>query len=350
MIKIAILGYGTVGSGVASMLMNNKEQIEKVVEDEIELSAIVDIRPFPEDALKSIITPNFDEILNNKEINICVETIGGINIAYKFTKQLLLAGKSVVTSNKELVAVHGEELLEIAAENHVHYLFEASVGGGIPLLNILKKELASNRYSKIFGILNGTTNYILSKMKESGMSLKEALAEAQELGYAEKDPTADICGYDAQKKIAILSDIAFGVTVSPDKVYTKGIEDITPEMIRKADEMGYEIKLIGYTEKKEDAIYIFVSPSLIPKDNIISGTHGVFNSISVYCDYADVMTFTGRGAGSFPTASAVVGDIITAITEKPLSKPLWKCAPVTVKGLKDLGFRYLDNTDFPILV
>ena len=189
MVKIAILGYGIVGSGVASLLIKNRPQIEKVINDNIELSAILDIRSFPEDDLRDIITPNFDEILNNGQISVCVETIGGIGIAYDFTKKLLKSGKSVITSNKELVAIHGEELLQIARDNKVHYLFEASVGGGIPILTILKKELAANRYSKIIGILNGTTNYILSKMKETGASLDEALKEAQRLGYAERDPS-----------------------------------------------------------------------------------------------------------------------------------------------------------------
>jgi len=349
MYNAAILGYGVVGSGVAKMLTDNANRIEKKTGARINLKRIVDIRDFPGDRFESIITKDFNEVLADDEINVVAETIGGVGVAYKFTKALLESGKNVVTSNKELVAKHGEELLAIAAEKGVSYFFEAAVGGGIPVIRAMLSSLEANNYKRIVGILNGTTNYILTMMKKNGTPFAEALAQAQKLGYAEQDPTADIKGFDAQRKISILADIAYGETISPDEVYTEGIDRITPETLAYASSKGYEVKLICYAEKKENGIYAFVSPCAVKASSPLSHVEDVFNGVTVSCDCADDMTFIGRGAGSLPTASAVVADITDACVLKANASPLWQKGSSKLFGLKDMDLPTLEGTTLPII-
>lgn len=349
MFNVAILGYGVVGSGVATILTDNRERIQKKTGAPVNLKKIVDIRDFPNDRFESIITKDFNEVLSDPEINVIAETIGGVGVAYNFTKALLEAGKSVVSSNKELVATKGEELLAIAAKTGANYFFEAAVGGGIPVIKAMTSSLEANNYKKIVGILNGTTNYILTMMKKEGLTFDIALAQAQKLGYAEQDPTADIEGLDAQRKIAILADIAYGETISPEKVYTEGITKITPEIMTYAASKGYQVKLICYAEKKDGDIYTFVSPCAVSATSPLAGIEGVFNGVTVSCDCADDMTFIGRGAGSLPTASAVVADIIDGCMLAPAKAPLWKEGETKVFGLKEMNLSYLENTNLPII-
>lgn len=349
MIYCAILGYGVVGSGVAELLYENTDYITSSVNETLQLKKIIDLRSFPGNQFEDIISCNFEEVLNDKEISVVAETIGGKKVAYEYTKKLLSAGKSVVTSNKELVADKGEELLQIAANNGVHYLYEAAVGGAIPVLKTEKESLSHNRIQKIQGILNGTTNFILTQIKEKGISFADALATAQNLGYAEKDPTADIKGLDACRKIAILADIAYGETVDPLRIETHGIEEITPTIMKAAESKGYAIKLIGYAEKKNKGLVIFVSPCAIPFSNPLARIDDVFNGVTLSCDFAGDITLIGRGAGSRPTASAVVADMIDACKTNPRSIPQWISGTSPVYGLDELKLPVLNGTKIPIL-
>ncbi len=310
MINIAILGYGVVGSGVYDVLEMNKEGIKKRSGKEINVKRVLDLRDFENHPRKEIFTKDFNDILNDSEISVVVETMGGVNPAYDFTKSSLLAGKSVVTSNKELVATHGTELLKIAEEKDINYLFEASVGGGIPVIRPLHNCLAGNEVVEIFGILNGTTNYILTKMIKEGVSFEAALSEAQEKGYAERNPAADVEGHDAARKICILSSLAFGKGVDVKSVYTEGITKITLDDVDMAAKLGYVIKLIGYTTLVDGKALCRVSPMLVPKSSPLSGVDDVFNGIMVRGNAVGDVMFYGPGAGKLPTASAVVGDVI----------------------------------------
>lgn len=349
MINVAILGYGVVGSGTARLIKHNASKLKDYLNDDITVKKIIDIRKFQNDEFESIISDNFDTVLNDDEIKIVAETIGGQTVAYKYTKALLEKGKSVVTSNKELVAEKGDELLQIAAANNCHYLFEASVGGAIPIINTLTTSLQPNNITKIIGILNGTTNYILTEMFQNSLSFEEALANAQNLGYAERNPDADIKGIDAQRKIAILSDIAWGLKIDPNLVPTRGIDFVTQDIIDKAASINCVIKLICYAEKIDDRICIFVSPCAINKNSVIANINGVFNGVVFSCDYADDILLSGRGAGSNPTASAVVSDIAQAYILSPRKKPLWKKGNVILADKSICGFKYLDNTEIPII-
>ncbi len=315
MAKIAILGFGTVGSGVYEVLTTNAEGIEKRAGQAIEPAYIVDIREFPGHPAEKLFTKNFEDILNDKEVTVVAEVIGGATVAYEFTKKALRAGKSVVTSNKELVATHGAELLKLAEENGVTYLFEASVGGGIPIIHPLHQCLTANEITEIFGILNGTTNYILTRMIKDGQSFEEALKKAQELGYAEANPAADVEGIDACRKIAILADLAFGKEMNPDKISTEGITKITSRDVAAAEKLGCVIKLIGYCRKEDDRVYARVSPMVVPCESALSGVDDVFNAILVRGNAIGDAMFYGKGAGKLPTASAVVADIIDAAQE-----------------------------------
>ena len=271
MVKIAILGYGTVGSGVAEVLVQNAAGIAQKAEQSIQVARILDIRDFPEDPLWPCFTKNFDDILNDPEISIVVETMGGLKFAYPFVKACLENGKSVVTSNKELVAAKGDELLEIARRNNLNFLFEASVGGGIPILRPLDQCLAANEVTEVAGILNGTTNFMLTKMIKEGMSFDGALALAQKLGYAERDPSADVEGHDACRKICILASLAFGKHVYPHEVHTEGITSITEEDVKYAAACGGVIKLVGRATRTEDGhLFCNVSPVILPKDNLLA--------------------------------------------------------------------------------
>ena len=314
MIKIAIMGYGTVGSGVAEVLQKNAGGIARKAGQPIEIKKILDLREFPDSPFADRFTKDFTEIESDPEIAIVVETMGGLNPAYDFVKRSLLAGKNVVTSNKELVAAKGDELLAVARDRNLNFLFEASVGGGIPILRPLDQCLAANEVYEIAGILNGTTNFVLTKMIDEGASFEDALALAQRLGYAERDPSADVNGGDACRKICILASLAFGRHVSPEQVQTEGIASLSLDDIRYAAAWGGVVKLIGRAKKLEDGrLYCQVCPMFLPKESPLSDVHDVFNAILVRGDAVGDVMFYGRGAGKLPTASAVVADVIDEV-------------------------------------
>ncbi len=311
MVNVAILGFGTVGSGVAEVLTKNGGLIDQRVDDLVRLKYILDVRDFPDSPYADCFVKDFSVIEQDPEVDIVVETIGGATIALDFTTRALKAGKSVVTSNKELVATHGYDLLQLARENGVSYLFEASVGGGIPILRPLTSCLAANELTQITGILNGTTNYILTRMIKAGLTFEQALKEAQENGYAEKDPTADVDGHDACRKICILAALAFGQHVYPQQVPTEGIRNVTLEDVAYADSKGYKIKLLGRCIREpEGKVCAFVAPHLVSDENPLAGVEDVFNAIAVTGNAIGDVMFYGRGAGKLPTASAVVADVI----------------------------------------
>lgn len=311
MISVAIMGHGTVGSGVAEILTTHKQKLFKAVGEELYVKHILDLREFPDSPLADRFTKNFEDIVNDIEVRVVVEVMGGTNPAYDFVKKCLQAGKSVVTSNKELVAKHGAELLAVAKENNANFLFEASVGGGIPIIRPLSQCLVANEVDEIAGILNGTTNFIFGKMINDNMDFSDALKLAQDLGYAERNPEADIEGHDACRKICILASLAFGKHIYPDNVYTKGISEITLDDVKYADSLNYVIKLIGDVKKTEDGkLDILVAPMLLSKDCILSDINDVFNGILVKGDCTGDVMFYGKGAGKLPTASAVVADVV----------------------------------------
>lgn len=314
MVQIAVMGYGTVGSGVVEVLNTNQASINKRAGDEINIKYVLDLRDFPGDPVESKLIHDFETIVNDPEIKIVVEVMGGVEPAYTFTKRCLEAGKSVCTSNKELVATRGEELLKIAEEKGVNYMFEASVGGGIPIIRPMLQCLAANEFNEICGILNGTTNYILTQMIHNGVTFADALKQAQLNGYAEKDPTADIEGHDACRKICILADLAFGDKFDPDQVSCEGISKVTLEDVANADKLGCVIKLIGRTVRCEDGTaYAYVAPHLIPKENLLASVEDVFNAIMVNGNATGDVMFYGKGAGKLATASAVVADMLDCI-------------------------------------
>ena len=308
--NVAILGFGTVGSGTAEMLTQNKALLEKRAGKEINLKYIVDIREFPDSPFADRITKDFSVVENDPDVSVVVEVIGGCGVAYDFTKRALLKGKSVVSSNKELVATHGSELLRIAEENGCFYLFEAAVGGGIPVLSPLMNEVSHNEITEISGILNGTTNYILTRMFSSGAPYEVALAEAQAKGYAEADPTADVDGFDACRKIAILAALAHGKLANAKCIHTEGIRGIRAEDVSAAERIGCSIKLLGRSVITENGdAFLLVAPFLIPASSPLSTISDVYNGVLVRGNFVDDVMFYGRGAGSFPTASAVVADV-----------------------------------------
>lgn len=312
--KIAVLGYGTVGSGVVDLFEINAASIAKKAGEPIEVKYIVDIRDFSQDKNAGKFVKDFGIIENDPEVSVVVETIGGTNPAYDFTKRALLAGKSVVTSNKELVAKHGAEFLQIAKEKNVNYLFEASVGGGIPVLRPIAQCLAANEIDEIYGILNGTTNYILTRMIKAGLTFEKALSEAQEMGYAERDPSADIEGHDACRKICILASLAFGRHIYPDYVKAEGITKVTLDDVRLAGKADMVIRLLGRTKLAPDGkVFAYVGPHLVPKSSPIASVEDVFNGIMVHGNMVGDTMFYGPGAGKYPTASAVSADVIDAV-------------------------------------
>ena len=314
MINVAIMGHGVVGSGTAEILINHPERIEKATHTAVNVKYILDLREFPGLSYSDKFVKDFNIILNDESVRVVAEVMGGINPAYDFVKKCLEKGKSVVTSNKELVAAKGAELLKIAAENNANFLFEASVGGGIPVLRPIAQCLAANEITEIFGILNGTTNYILNKMIVENMDFDSALALAQEKGFAEKNPAADIEGHDACRKICILAALAFGKHVYPEQVETEGITDITLDDVEYADSFGCTVKLIGRAKKLENGkITATVRPTLVSRDCILSGVNGVFNAITVRGDETGDVMFYGKGAGKEATASAVVADMIDCV-------------------------------------
>ncbi len=324
MIAIAILGHGVVGSGVAEVLRHNAKGVAAKAGEAIEVKRILDLRSFPELDYAEKFTTRFEDILEDEEIRIVVETMGGLHPAYDFVKACLLAGKSVVTSNKELVAAKGDELLAIAKENNLNFLFEASVGGGIPILRPIDQCLAANDVYEIAGILNGTTNFMLTKMIRENMSFEDALALAQKLGYAERDPSADIEGHDACRKICILASLAFGKHVLPKDVYTEGITKVTLTDVQYAAACGGVIKLVGRAvHTADDRVYCLVAPTILPRENLLADVDDVFNGIMVRGDNVGDVVFVGRGAGKLPTASAVVADVIDEVKHLKARKYLF---------------------------
>lgn len=313
MSKIAVLGYGVVGSGTVELFYKNKGKIEDKSGKTLDIKYILDIRDFPDSPYGEKFTKNIDDILNDDEVTIVAEVMGGVGAAYDYTKQCLAKGKSVVTSNKELVAKKGAELLKLARENNCNFLFEASTGGAIPIIRPLHQCLAGNDITAIAGILNGTTNFILTKMINEQMAFDDALAMAQKLGYAEKDPTADVEGHDACRKICILASLAFGKHVYPEWVHCEGITKLTLEDVKYAENWGGAIKLIGSAKRTEEGkILPMVRPAFVCNNDQLSHISDVFNGITVYGDAVGEVMFYGKGAGKLPTASAIVADIVDA--------------------------------------
>ncbi len=334
--NIAILGFGVVGSGTAEVLTQNKNIIEKKIGEEIRIKYILDLREFPDSPFGDLIVHDFDTILNDPEVVLVAEMMGGSHPAYEFSKSALLSGKSVVTSNKEVVASFGSELLQTARENGVAYLFEASVGGGIPIIRPMCNDLSSNNISEINGILNGTTNYILTKMTDEGACFDDVLKDAQNKGYAERNPAADIEGLDAARKIVILSALAFGKAISPDDIHVEGITSITTELVEASAKLGYAVKLIGHAEMIDGKILAMVSPRLVPLSEPLAGINGVFNGILLDADMVGKVMFYGPGAGKLPTASAVSADIVDILSHRPNEMKLPVFTPAAGEDIADI--------------
>ena len=341
MIQVAVMGYGTIGSGVATVLVKNKDIIKNKTGKDIEVKYILDLREFPGDPYEQKIVHDFSLIEKDEEIGIVVEAMGGVNPAYAFAKACLLSGKHVVTSNKALVAAHGTELLKIAREKQINFLFEASVGGGIPLIRPLSQALAGEKILEISGILNGTTNYILTKMSREGQTFEEALRKAQELGYAERNPEADVEGHDTCRKISILTALATGREINYEEVYTEGISRITDTDFKYAAKMGTSIKLFGSSRMTDDNVTVFVCPVMVSQDNPLYCVNDVFNAVMVKGNMVDNIMFYGSGAGKLPTASAVVADIMEIAVNMTRNVPIgWTDEKQTLTTLNNSKFRY----------
>ena len=341
MVNVAVLGYGTVGSGVVEVIRTNQEVINQRVGETLNLKYVLDLRDFPGDPVQEIITHDFEEIVQDKEVDLVVEVMGGIEPAYTFVKRSLEAGKSVATSNKALVAKHGAELLKIAKEKNVNFLFEASVGGGIPILRPLHSSLTGDVVEEITGILNGTTNYMLTKMFYEGANYDEVLKEAQDNGYAERNPEADVEGYDACRKIAILASIISGKQVDFEDIYCEGITKITADDMKYAKEMGMTIKLLATCKREGDKICAMVSPCLLHKSHPLFNIDGVFNSIFVHGNMLGDAMFYGSGAGKLPTASAVVGDIVEEAKNPGRNLGvMWSEEKLELEGKEELKRRF----------
>ena len=341
MIKTAVMGYGTIGSGVAEVLEQNKDVIAKQVGQEVELKYVLDLREFPDSPVADRIVHDFKVIEQDEEVRIVVEAMGGLNPAYPFVKACLLAGKHVATSNKALVAAYGTELLAIAREKGVNFLFEASVGGGIPIIRPMYRCLMGERIEEITGILNGTTNFILTKMDKEGESFENALKEAQNLGYAERNPEADVEGHDTCRKIAILTAMATGREVDYEDIYTEGITRITDIDFKYAEKMGTSIKLFGTSRIKDGKVNAFVAPVMIQKNNPLYSVNDVFNGIMVKGNMLGVSMFYGSGAGKLPTASAVVADIIEAAQNLDHNLAIgWSGEKQAIESMDQARFRY----------
>jgi homoserine dehydrogenase len=349
MVDVAVLGFGVVGSGVVELIDKNAGQIARAASQEIRVKYILDIRDFPGSAYNDLFVKDFETIENDPDVSVVVEVIGGADVAYDFTRRAIMAGKSVVTSNKELVAKHGYELISLSREKGVNFLFEASVGGGIPVIRPVAQCLSSNKISEIYGILNGTTNFILSEMIKNGTSLRDALADAQKKGYAEADPTADVEGHDACRKICILSSLAFGRHVYPEQVPAAGILGVTADDISFAEALGYKIKLLGRARALGDKIAAYVAPHLIPRDNLLAGVDGVMNGIVIRGNAVGDVIFCGPGAGKMPTASAVVADVIDAAKHRHARKQVsWEAGdPNAVTDPELLESSWYVRTDAP---
>ena len=346
MINIAVLGYGTVGSGVVEVININHESINKRVGEEINVKYVLDLREFPGDPVQEILVHDYNVILNDPEVKIVVEVMGGVNPAYTFVKSALEAGKSVCTSNKELVAAHGAELLAIAKEKNVNFLFEASVGGGIPIIRPLNQSLTADEITEITGILNGTTNYILSKMTDEGSDFDSVLKIAQEKGYAERNPEADVEGYDACRKIAILTSLALGKQVDYQDIHTEGITKITDAEIKYAKALGGSIKLLGMSKFEDGTTYSMVAPFIIGGDHPLATVSGVFNGIFINGNVLGDTMFYGRGAGKLPTASAVVADVVDAARHLDTNiMTIWDGEKVALGDMSTFECRYFVRTN-----
>ncbi|MGI5978139.1 MAG: homoserine dehydrogenase [Oscillospiraceae bacterium] len=329
MAKIAICGYGTVGSGVAEVIAENADSIARNAAEDVSIKYILDKRDFPGDPFEKQIVHDFAVIENDPEVSVVVETMGGCGAAFEFTKRALLAGKSVVTSNKELVSTKGHELIAIAKEKNLNYLFEASVGGGIPIIRPITQCLTANKLDEVYGILNGTTNYILTEMIQNSATFADALQQAQRNGFAEADPTADIEGIDAARKICILADLCFGKHVDPNEVKAQGITGVTLSDVEYAKRLNCKIKLLGRAIRtSHDTATAYVAPHLVSNSSLLSNVDGVMNGIVVHGNALGDAMFYGAGAGKRPTASAVVADVIDAVKHLKARKYLdWDDAP-----------------------
>ncbi len=365
MINIAVLGYGTVGSGVVEVINTNQDIINKKANEEINIKYVLDLRDFPGDPVQDKIVHDFEVILNDPEVKIVAEVMGGIEPAYTFVKKCLMAGKSVTTSNKALVAQHGAELLSIARENNINFLFEASVGGGIPIIRPLNSSITADRIDEITGILNGTTNYMLTKMFYEGANYDEVLKEAQEKGYAERNPEADVEGHDACRKIAILTSLIAGNQVDFEDIYTEGITNITVEDMKYAKELGMTIKLLATMKSNENKINAIVAPFMLENTHPLYSVNDVFNAIYVNGNVLGPAMFYGSGAGKLPTASAVVSDIVDIAKHLNINiMTMWESDKLTledkssisgkyfvrIKGTKEALYTYLESIFGPVKI
>ena len=340
MLNVSVLGYGTVGSGVVEVLHTNKESIAKKAGQELNVKYILDLRDFPGDPFADKVVHDFNIIVNDPEVQIVVETMGGVKPAYDFVKACLEAGKSVCTSNKELVAKHGAELLAIAKDKNVNFFFEASVGGGIPIIRPINECVTGDVIEEISGILNGTTNYILSKMSTDGSDFDSVLKDAQDKGYAERNPEADVEGYDACRKIAILTSLAYGKQVDFEDIYTEGITKITDVDIKYAKALGASIKIFGSSKNVDGKIYAKVAPVMINAEHPLFMVNDVFNGIFVKGNMVGDLMFYGSGAGKLPTASAVVGDVVAAAKSKENVPVIWEQEKLEIADIKEASQRF----------
>ncbi|NJP40767.1 homoserine dehydrogenase [Oscillospiraceae bacterium HV4-5-C5C] len=313
--NIAVVGFGVVGKGVCRILVNEAVRLERQTGQPVSLKRILDIQDITEEPYATLASKNAEDIFADPSIDLVCETIGGCGAALTFTRQALSQGKHVVTSNKELVATHGVELLQLAYDNGVHYYYEAAVGGGIPLIKPIRECLAANKIDRLDGIINGTTNYILSEMEHAGLDFETALRQAQALGFAERNPTADVDGIDACRKIAILTNLITGEYIDPDRILTEGISGLTREDASLAEAVGCVIKLVAsFRVQPDGSLAVSVAPRLIPQAHLLASVHGVYNLVLLHGDYVNEVAFYGPGAGSLPTASAIVGDILACCT------------------------------------
>lgn len=345
MIKVAVMGYGTVGSGVVEVLDINRESIAKRAGEELVVKYVLDLRDFPGDPIQEKIVHDYKTIAEDSEVKIVVETMGGVEPAYTFVKAMLEAGKHVTTSNKALVAAKGAELIALAKEKNVNFMFEASVGGGIPIIRPLNSCLTADEIEEITGIVNGTTNYMMTKMSEEGLEFEDVLKDAQAKGYAEKDPTADIEGYDACRKIAILTSLVCGQQVDFEDIHTEGITKISATDIKYAKAMGRAIKLLASSKKVKDGYVAMVAPYLLPASHPLYSVNGVFNAIFVRGNVLGDAMFYGSGAGKLPTASAVVSDVVDIAKHVDMNIPIeWSSKKLELVDHKSLENRYFVRT------
>ena len=341
MANIAVLGYGTVGSGVVKVIQTNQTIVNKRAGEEINVKYVLDLREFEGDPVQKILVHDYNVILEDDDVQIVVETMGGVEPAHTFVKQALERGKSACTSNKEMVAKHGAELIQIAKEHNANFFFEASVGGGIPIIRPLTTSLTCDDITEVYGILNGTTNYILTKMRDNGAAFEDVLKEAQELGYAERNPEADVEGYDACRKIAILSSLVCGQQVDYEDIYTEGITNITEKDFEYAKAMNASIKILGNYQRVDGKAYAMVAPMMISEQNPLYHVNDVFNAIMVHGNMVDDVMFYGRGAGKEATASAVVSDVVDEV--KNLGNPvmqIWEADKLELGKFEDWKHKF----------